>query len=448
MASVVWGKAHSAGLGYDSPSATEAGMKEQKELFHQLPHAFKISEHEDASPLVRGAEELKLLPYDEDILKQVLADAFTSDPSVKGDRVVNIKPQIAWNHMNIFRRRGLVLYFTGKLPVITEIAMAIDAGFEYYAVDRIFYAGNGLFEVLFHVEGDRDKFLSTPTVLLHDQVVHVLPWQPVRLIKEELLTRCPVWVELIDLPSFLWGNIKEIASSLGKVLFSPSIISPNRNRVCILWTAGEKFPETLEINLGVGRIVIYLKWGNLSGSCYHCGNLGHFTKNCPTLSESQSPMIPAYPGSKNKVPSEQVFGRSRPPSSAPGGNNPKIPSQPTNHMAFSSKPTYSGVASRGASPPHPRVRPSGQVGSALSRALDKGKRPMDADGFTMVTNKRGPPRGKGRAFSSGYSSRNIYEALHHAGNQTDSSDSQEGNLEVVMGEGNEEVVHSTPIPNQ
>ena len=48
-----------------------------------------------------------------------------------------------------------------------------------------------------------------------------------------------------------------------------------------------KFPKTLEINVGVGRIVINLKWGTLSGACYHYGNLGHFTKKCPRLSESQ-----------------------------------------------------------------------------------------------------------------------------------------------------------------
>lgn len=89
------------------------------------------------------------------------------------------------------------------MPVISEITMAIDVGFEYYAVDKIFYIGNGLYEVLFHVAKDRDNFLSTPTVLLNAQVVHVLPWQLVRLIKEELLTNCPIWVEFKDLPSFL-----------------------------------------------------------------------------------------------------------------------------------------------------------------------------------------------------------------------------------------------------
>lgn len=52
-------------------------------LFQQLPHAFKISEHEDASPLIKGSEELNLLPYDELILRIVLSDAFTSDPQVK-----------------------------------------------------------------------------------------------------------------------------------------------------------------------------------------------------------------------------------------------------------------------------------------------------------------------------------------------------------------------------
>ena len=112
--------------------------------------------------------------------------------------------------------------------------MAIDAGFEYYVHDKIFYVGNGLFEVLFHIPDDRDNLLSTPTVLLSNQVVHVLFWQPVYLIKEKLLTNCPVWVDLIDLSLFLWGNIIKIASSLGKILFLPSINSPIHNKVCVL----------------------------------------------------------------------------------------------------------------------------------------------------------------------------------------------------------------------
>ena len=111
--------------------------------------------------------------------------------------------------------------------------MDIDAGFGYYVVDKIFYAGNGLYKVLLHNPANRDLFLSTLTVLLKKQVVHVLPWQPVRIIKDELLTTCPVCVELVDLPSFLRGSIKDISASLGKVLFSPSINSANRNKVCV-----------------------------------------------------------------------------------------------------------------------------------------------------------------------------------------------------------------------
>lgn len=95
------------------------------------------------------------------------------------------------------------------------------------------------------------------------------------------------------------------------MLFSPSINSPNQNRVRVLWKADEKFPQTQEINTGVGRIVIYLKRGSLSGACYHCGNLGHVTKNYPSLSDSKSPLIPSYPGSKVQVRADQVFGRNR-----------------------------------------------------------------------------------------------------------------------------------------
>lgn len=74
-----------------------------------------------------------------------------------------------------------------------------------------------------------------------------------------------------------------------------------------MWKADDKFPQTLDVDLGSNmRIVIYLKWGNLEGSCYHCGSLGYFTKNCPTLNDAQV-LVPSYPGSKNLVPIEQIF---------------------------------------------------------------------------------------------------------------------------------------------
>lgn len=54
-------------------------------------------------------------------------------------------------------------------------------------MDKILYDGSGLFEVLFHVLEERDTFLFTTIVSLTKLVVHVLPWQPVCLIKEDLL---------------------------------------------------------------------------------------------------------------------------------------------------------------------------------------------------------------------------------------------------------------------
>ena len=241
MKGSVWGNAYlsrSYVFSNESESMSEADLALHKK-FQALPPAFKVLEHEDAQPI--APHDSSLSEYDETVLKDVLQDAFTVDPTVKADRVVTLTPRVAWGHMFKFKERGLVLYFTGRLPQIRDIAMDIDAGFGYYAVDKIFYAGNGLYEVLFHNPENRDLFLSTPTVLLKQQVVHVLPWQPVRIIKDELLNTCPVWV---DLPSFLWGSIKDIAASLGKVMFSPSINSVNRNKVCVLWKVKDKFPET------------------------------------------------------------------------------------------------------------------------------------------------------------------------------------------------------------
>ena len=113
------------------------------------------------------------------------------------------------------------------------------------------------------------------------------------------------------------------------MLLSPSINSANRNEICVLWKVEDKFPETLEINVGVGRIVIYLKWGTLSGASFHRGNLGHFTKHCPSLSDSQEPLIPSYPESKTMIPPEQVFGRNKPVTSdSPSNSNSSNTSGP------------------------------------------------------------------------------------------------------------------------
>ena len=141
--SFVWGSAHVAGSGYLDVLSASGNSKANKGLFEKLPSAFKVLEQEAASPLVQGTKELKPIPYDEQVMQEILADAFTVDPNVKGERLVNLQLKISWNHMNIIRRRGLVLYFTGKLHLFKDIAMSIDAGFGYYAVDKISYAGNG-----------------------------------------------------------------------------------------------------------------------------------------------------------------------------------------------------------------------------------------------------------------------------------------------------------------
>ena len=438
----MWGNAYlsrSLAIECAQESDTESDRRLHKQ-YENLPPAFKILDHEDAQAV--APHDSSIQEYDESVLKSVLQDAFTVDASVKADRVANLLPQVAWGNMYKFKERGLVLYFTGRLPQIRDIAMDIDAGFGYYVVDKKNFAGNGLYEVLFHNQESRDLFLSTPTVLLKQQVVHVLPWQPVRIIKDELLTMCPIWVELVDLPSFLWGSIKDISASLGKVLFSPSINSANRNKVCVLWKVEDKLPETLEINIGVGRIVIYLKWGSLSGACYHCGNIGHFTKHCPSLKESQEPLIPSYPGSKNLIPPEQVFGKNRPvspesdssTSTGPGPAGPfRHPIVPPRTFAEALHRGKAPVNSFNPKPTHPQP-PKNQV-----KPGEKGKRQIDSDGFTTVQ-RRNNKSGKVQQFSSGYTYYNPFHAAQHAGSQARSSHqspppSPQVNLEIHMDDG-------------
>ena len=116
---IAWGNAHVQGGSILHDENVEDLDLNLHRRFDKLPTAFKISKHEDANPV-----ELSLVipSFNEDVIRSVLQDAFTVDPQVKGDRVANIKPELAWSHMAAFRRRGLVLYFTGKLPLIWDVA--------------------------------------------------------------------------------------------------------------------------------------------------------------------------------------------------------------------------------------------------------------------------------------------------------------------------------------
>ncbi|KAI5073121.1 hypothetical protein GOP47_0011134 [Adiantum capillus-veneris] len=121
-----------------------------------------------------------------------LKDSLTTDPSIKGQDKVSMNSAKVWNQVIIFQTRVVVLYFTRNLPSIGEVAGFTDHGFRIIVVDKIFYSGSGLFEVLFFKTEDQKSFLSSSIVILYGQVVHVLQWQPIRTIKEELLSKCPI----------------------------------------------------------------------------------------------------------------------------------------------------------------------------------------------------------------------------------------------------------------
>ena len=127
-------------------------------------------------------------------------------------------------------------------------------------------------------------------------------------------------------------------------------------------------------------------------------------------------MIPSYPGSKNLVLAKQVFGRSKATSSTEVNKATKSDSNlsgtalKSGIVPFKGPPSYASVVSTR------RDGPSVGV-SAHASVKDKGKRHMDGDGITLVTNKRGSNGLARGQFSSGYNNVNIFNALQHAGTQ-------------------------------
>lgn len=398
-----------------------------------LPSAFRVDPREEAQSLLHG--NIETCPdLDTVVLANILQDSVSVDASLQGEHKVSLNTNIVWQQISVFKSRAVVLLFSGRLPAIHDIALAIDQGFGNPVIDKLFYAGQGLYEVLFIKAPDRDAFLSQPSVILFGQIVHVFEWQPIKQVKEALLSQCPVWVEYIDLPSYLWPCIKEITASLGQVLYAPTIKSPNRNKACLLWNTEKPFPGTIELDIPqIGSILLYLKWGNLTGACFHCHKVGHFSRNCPTMSQ-QVDLIPSYPGSKNLVPREQIFGKpptsqqwgqNAPPSSGNTGPPPNSGSTGLNAAspAYAQPPGVAMAANKSVQRPLFKPVSMGNAGNQAkqghnptipprqpynTRGGDKGKRTLDSEGFQLVGARK---TFKARTQSSGYVSPNVFDLL-------------------------------------
>ncbi|KAH7415233.1 hypothetical protein KP509_14G033400 [Ceratopteris richardii] len=141
----------------------------------------------------------------------MMDEALTHDESVHADLKVDVDLSMIWDSALMFHERGLLLFFTSRIPLAMDVAHAVNASVEKDVVDKVFYSGHGLFEVIFGDVNVKLQILEQQTVFLCGLMVHVFPWKPVKAMKEELLYKCPEWVELIDLPSFLWGNIGNVA---------------------------------------------------------------------------------------------------------------------------------------------------------------------------------------------------------------------------------------------
>ncbi|KAI5067426.1 hypothetical protein GOP47_0017954 [Adiantum capillus-veneris] len=66
---------------------------------------------------------------------------------VTGQHNVTVASNKVLSQVSIFKAKAIVLYFTGELPTLNEIAGFLDQGFRRADVDKVFYNGLELWEL-------------------------------------------------------------------------------------------------------------------------------------------------------------------------------------------------------------------------------------------------------------------------------------------------------------
>ncbi|KAI5072722.1 hypothetical protein GOP47_0012828 [Adiantum capillus-veneris] len=98
-----------------------------------LPSAFLLNPREAAASSVVSETIL-----DKETLALSIQDTLTTDPEIQGQQKVTLPANVVLSEESIFKTRAIILYFTGKLPALNEIASHLDQGFRRVAMDKVF----------------------------------------------------------------------------------------------------------------------------------------------------------------------------------------------------------------------------------------------------------------------------------------------------------------------
>lgn len=208
--------------------------------------------------------------------------------SKEGKRVLQVPTKLSCGRALAGLHRamacGLYLYFMGKPPSEDEFRRWFTELYgDRVVLQKFHFAGKGFYQALVESEQQRECVLAT-VAAFKGNVVFTVPWSPALQPEEMLLHQCPVWIELPSLPYYLWDQVKDIASALGKVLYIPSENqqeSKATKRACILWDRRQPTPDVLEFDVEGYKLCVEIKFQTFPDCCYKCKLQGHFARDCP-----------------------------------------------------------------------------------------------------------------------------------------------------------------------
>ncbi|MCO5614349.1 hypothetical protein L7F22_068628 [Adiantum nelumboides] len=189
---------------------------------------------------------------------------------------------------------GIYMYFMGKPPSEDEFRRWFTELYgERVTLQKFHFARRGFYQALVEPPMQREYVLAT-VAAFKGSLVFTVPWSPALQPEEMLLHQCPVWVEMPNLPFYLWDQVREVAGTLGKVLYVPTDNqqeSKATKKACILWDRRQQTPYFIQMDVEGFRLCVEVKFQTFLDACYKCKMSGHFVRDCPGVQPPVPPPV-------------------------------------------------------------------------------------------------------------------------------------------------------------
>lgn len=206
---------------------------------------------------------------------------YVAPTMVNGEIIIQIEEEDVAEELD-FWENAIILFALGDSLTMNVVKKFMEKSWNFASLPDLFYNDSGYFIARCKSKEDQEQILAQGPYFIFGKPIFLKKWSIDFELRDDLLRVLPLWVNLPNLPLYLWGekSITKISSAIGKPIVTDVCtaqkIRASYVRMLVEVDITQKPIESIKIRDHRGKIVeqrIEYEWK--PKYCHSCLKIGH-----------------------------------------------------------------------------------------------------------------------------------------------------------------------------